>query len=257
MVLPGPCPKRIVPSPIVVAGEILPKLLSKFILAGFKEITSYFSSLPVGCVCLLARSGARDLGYNLNMKKVIVVHGYRSSPRNEKYQIISQKLDELGVEHSIPVFPGGKYPHSREWLEIINREVKNTDKLVVLVGHSLGTRAVLLYLDKFETKVDTVILIATFNNNIKENKKRKGESYADFFEYSLNIEKIKKLTNKFIIVHSKDDDLIDYQQAVDISKELGVELITYENASHFSGENEAEKNAEYFLGFIKSALKIG
>jgi len=189
------------------------------------------------------------------MKKVVLVHGYTSSPKNEKYQIISQKLDELGVEHSIPAFPGGEYPHSREWLEIIDREVKNTDKPIVLVGHSLGTRAILLYLDKFEIKVDTVILVATFNNDVEENTRKRDGNYADFFEYPLNIEKIKKLANKFIIVHSKDDDSIDYQQAVDISKELDVELITYEHASHFSGKDGAEKNAEYFLKFIKSALK--
>lgn len=189
------------------------------------------------------------------MKKVVLVHGYRSSPKNEKYQIISRELNKLGIEHSIPTFPGERYPYSQEWLEIIDREVKSTDKPVILVGHSLGTRAVLLYLDKFETKVDTVILVATFNNSIEGNRKRRDKGYADFFEYPLNIEKIKKLANKFIIVHSKDDDLIDYQQAVDMSKELDVELITYEHASHFSGEDGAEKNAEYFLKFIKSALK--
>jgi len=188
------------------------------------------------------------------MKKVILIHGYTSSPKKKKYQIISQELDNLGVEYSIPAFPGGKYPHSKKWLEIIDKEVKNTTKPVVLVGNSLGTRAALLYLDKFEQKVDTVVLIAAFDNNFEENRKKRDGNYADFFDYALDIEKIKKLANKFIVVHSKDDDSIDYKQGVEISKELGAELMTYENMRHFRGEERAEENAEQFLKIIKSAL---
>ena len=188
------------------------------------------------------------------MKKVILIHGYTSSPNNKKYQIISQELDKLGVDYSIPVFPGGKYPHSQEWLEIIDKEVKNTTNPVVLVGHSLGTRVALLYLDKFEQKVDTVILIATFNNNFEENRKRRHEDYLDFFDYALDIEKVKKLANRFIVVHSKDDDSIDYKQGVEISNGLEAELITYENMGHFCGEERAEENAKVFLKFIKLVL---
>ncbi|MFH1749557.1 MAG: YqiA/YcfP family alpha/beta fold hydrolase [bacterium] len=186
------------------------------------------------------------------MKKVIIIHGYTSSPKKKKYQIISQKLYKLSIDYSIPTFPGGEHPHSKKWLEIIDEEIKKTDKPIVLVGHSLGTRAALLYLDKYEKKVDTVILIAAFNNDYKENGSREGRYYSDFFDYALDIEKIKKLGKKFIVVHSKDDDSIDYQQAVDISNELGVKLITHTDMGHFSGGEGAEKNAQYFVKLIKS-----
>ena len=188
------------------------------------------------------------------MKKVILIHGYTSSPKKKKYQTISQELNKLGVEHSIPALPGGEHPHSKEWLEIIDKEVKDTTKPVILVGHSLGTRAALLYLDKFRQKVDTVILIAAFNNDFEENRKRKGGNYADFFDYALDIEEIKKLADRFIVVHSKDDDSIDYKQGVDISNELGAELVASENMDHFGGEERAEENAEHFLKVIKLAL---
>ena len=188
------------------------------------------------------------------MKKIIFIHGYNSSPKRRKYQIISQELDKLGVEHSIPAFPGNKHPHSSEWLKIIDKEIKKTTKSIILIGGSLGTRATLLYLDKFEQKVDTVILIAAFNNNFEENRIRRNGNYSDFFDYALDIEKIKKLANRFIVMHSKDDKQIDYQQGIDISNELGAELRTYENMGHFCEEEKAEENAKCFLEIIKSAL---
>lgn len=187
-------------------------------------------------------------------KKVIIIHGYTSSPEKEKYQIISKELDRLGIDHSIPIMPGKEYPRSKNWLKVIDQEVNNTDKPVVLVGNSLGTRAILLYLDKYQQKVDTVILIATFNNDFKKNRKREEQYYQDFFEYALNIDQIKELSNRFIVVHSKDDKSIDYKQGVEMGKELKAELIIYKDAGHFSGLEGAEKNAEYFLKFIKLAL---
>ena len=188
------------------------------------------------------------------MKKVIFIHGYTSSPKKKKYQIIAEELDKAKVDYSIPALPGGENPHSSEWLEIINKAVKKSKIPVVLVGHSLGTRAALLYLDKFGKKVDTVILFAAFNNDHLLNRNRKDEHYSDFFDYPINIEKVKKLADKFIVVYSKDDDSIDYRQGEEIARELGAELKTYENMGHFAGEERAEENAKAFLDIVKAAL---
>jgi predicted alpha/beta hydrolase family esterase len=184
------------------------------------------------------------------MKEVIIIHGYTSLPKRKRFVAVSKGLKSLGMTCTIPAMPGGKHPLSQEWLKLINEKVKASSKPVILVGHSLGTRAVLLYLDKFEQKVDTVILISAFNNNVKDNQKRRGGVAADFFKYPLDIRKIRKLANKFIVVHSKDDDEVEYQQGVDISKQLGAKLVTYEDRGHFKGE----ENAGVFLQAIKSAL---
>jgi len=188
------------------------------------------------------------------MKEAVFIHGYTSSPQKEKWQIIANELDKAGVEYSIPALPGGENPHSEEWLRLIDEEVSSSRSPIVLIGHSLGTRAVLLYLDKFEKKVDTVILIAAFNNDYEKNRNRKNEHYADFFDYALDIEKIKGLANKFIVVHSKDDNSIDFSQGEEIARELGAELLTYEDMGHFSGDERAEENAKEYLKVVKSVI---
>jgi uncharacterized protein len=187
-------------------------------------------------------------------KKVIVVHGYTSSPQRKKYQILLHELAKLSVECAIPALPGGEHPHSREWLELIDAEVRNTTKPVILVGHSLGTRAALLYLDQFKRKVDTVILISAFSNNCTENRDRRDGDYADFFEYRLDITAVKRRANTFIVAHSQDDDALDYGQGVEISRDLDARFVTYEHMGHFGGEEHAERNAYVFLELIKSVL---
>ena len=184
-------------------------------------------------------------------KKVIFVHGYTSSPKKTKYQLIAKKLQTLGIDYSIPQMPGGEYPHSKDWLEIINREVNDSKDPVVLVGHSLGTRAILLYLNKYHQKVDTVVLISPSDQKSKE--KVKG-NMADFYNVNLNFEKIKNLAGKFLVVHSKDDDTLPYEGGVGISKKLDSEFISYDNMGHFSGEENAERNATAFVEIVKSVI---
>ena len=184
-------------------------------------------------------------------KKVIFVHGYTASSQADWNPNISKALRKLGVDHFIPDLPGREYPHSKDWLEIIDREVKATEKPIVLVGYSLGTRTALLYLDIYEpNNIDTVILVAAFNNDWEHNRERKDEHYADFFEYAVDIEKLKKLAKQFIVIHSKDDSSIDYQQGAEIANELGAKLITHDGLDHMS----APENYTYVLEALKTVL---
>ena len=183
-------------------------------------------------------------------KKVIFVHGYTASSKVNWYPDISKELDKLGVDYSIPDFPGGEHPQNRDWLEILNREVRAADKPIVLVGHSLGTRAILLYLEKTQQKVDTVILIAPPGNKSEKWKKYSEGGVADFFIYDIDLEKLKAFANTFIVVHSKDDSSVPYEEGVDIANALNAKLVTFEDKDHLS----SPENATHILEVLKTVL---
>ncbi|MBM3253917.1 MAG: serine hydrolase family protein [Candidatus Omnitrophica bacterium] len=184
--------------------------------------------------------------------KIIFVHGYTASSKADWYPNIAPKLKKLRVDFSIPDLPGGEHPRAKEWLDTIHREVFKTKKSLVLVGHSLGSRAVLLYLEKYKPKVKLVILIAAFANRVANAKRNKGKAYPDFFVHKINTDKIKKLSDKFIVMHSKDDDSIPYKQGKEIAKDLGAKLITYQGRGHFYNP----ENAPVILNIIRKELKI-
>ncbi len=186
-------------------------------------------------------------------KKIIFVHGYTASSQADWYPNIKPELDKLGVDYSIPDLPGGERPHSNDWVEIIKKEVNSSDKPIVLVGHSLGTRAILLYLDKYRKKIDLVVLIAPLSNETKNAQRRGGETYPDFFKYKINPEKIKSSVKRIVMMHSKDDSSLDYKEhAVILNEELGAELLTYEGRDHFS----EPENAPYILEVLRRELKF-
>ncbi len=165
--------------------------------------------------------------------KIVFIHGYTASHLEDWYPNISKELDKLGVDYAIPDLPGGKNPHIQEWLSVLHNVISKVDKPLILVGHSLGTRATLLYLEKYLPKVEKVFLVAAFANDTNNANRIDEEGYKDFFGHKIDLEKIKPLVGKFIVLHSKDDDSIDYKQGAEIAKDLNAELVTYEDKGHF------------------------
>lgn len=184
--------------------------------------------------------------------KIIFVHGYTASSSADWYPAITPMLLKHDIDFIVPNLPGGEHPHAYEWLKEIDNVVSQTNKPLVFVGHSLGTRTVLLYLEKYQLKVKKVFLIAAFSNNTQNGQRHDGETYPDFFEHTIDLEKVKPLAEKFIVIHSKDDSSIPYSQGAEIAKDLGAELITYEGRDHFS----EPENAPVILKELRKELNF-
>ncbi len=184
--------------------------------------------------------------------KIIFIHGYTSSPNADWYPNIVPELAAKNIEYAIPTLSGGDTPHADDWIQEVHAEVEKVQGPVILIGHSLGTRAALLYLEKHPMpNLYALILVATFNNSL-ENAKRKDEQYADFFTHEIDIKKIQSLTKTRIIMHSMDDESIPYQQARDMTRDLNATLLTYRDRGHFSDP----ENYSYILDVIQNIVNM-
>ncbi len=182
---------------------------------------------------------------------IVFIHGYTASHLADWYPTISPKLDALGIPYVIPDLPGNEHPHASEWLATLHTAISTIRTPIVLVGHSLGSRAALLYLEKYRPNVKTVLLIAAFNNNTANGKRNEGKSYPDFFDHTIDLTTLTPLVGEFVVMHSKDDDSIPYAQGVEIAKDLHADLVTYEDRSHFS----APENAPYILKELRKKVR--
>jgi predicted alpha/beta hydrolase family esterase len=164
---------------------------------------------------------------------VIDIPGYNHSSESTWHPEFRQLIAEEGNEVITLDLPGGKYPVFTEWYPIIGRVVREAQYPVTLVGHSLGTRAVLLFLEQTDLRVDNIVLIGPFDNNTDNAKFRDG-NYANFFEHIVDIERVKKhIRDKIIIIGSEDDANIPFIQAQNIARDLEGELITIPDSGHF------------------------
>jgi len=178
---------------------------------------------------------------------VIDIPGYNHNSESIWHPEFRKWIAEEGNEVITLDLPGGGHPVFTEWYPIIEQVVREAQYPITLVGHSLGTRAVLLFLEHTELSVENIILIGPFDNNTANAKFRDG-NYANFFEYSIDIERVKKhIRDKIIIIGSEDDANIPFIQAQNIARDLEGELITIPNSGHFLDAKWAKILSEIIL----------
>jgi predicted alpha/beta hydrolase family esterase len=164
---------------------------------------------------------------------IIDIPGYNHNSESAWHPEFRQLIAEEGNEVITLDLPGGKYPVFTEWYPIIEQVVREAQYPVTLVGHSLGTRAVLLFLEQTQHTVQNVILIAPFDNSLSNSSFRDG-NYANFFEHLIDINQVKsKIKGEIKVIGSEDDVNIPFIQAQNIAQELSAKLITIPNSGHF------------------------
>ncbi len=165
--------------------------------------------------------------------KFVFIHGYMSKPEADWYPQIREELEKLGHEVIIPAMPGHKHPPAEEWIEIIKREVESADQPVFLVGHSLGTRAVIFYLEKSNAKnIDGVLLIAPPDIPHKKSDNK--------WQRLIDVERVKRWKEKVTVLLSKDDDVVSPESARAVAEKIGAKKIEVDGHGHFTKPSDAE-----------------
>lgn len=184
--------------------------------------------------------------------KVIFVHGLNGSSKTDFFLLLAKELEKKQIDFDISDFPGGlfnSFPRADKWIEQLHTIISRSKKPIFLVGYSLGTRAVLLYLEKYKTNVDKVLLISAPPNTTLVANAKLGR-VRSFFTHKIDLNQVKKLSKKFILMHSKDDPAVKYEWGEQLAKELGAEFISFETMGHFNNPS----NAQTIFSVIKKEL---
>ncbi len=160
-------------------------------------------------------------------RRVIIMHGKDTSPKEKWYPWISQELESLGYMVEIPELPSPEDPDIKEWLDVLDS--LKLDSNTILVGHSRGGVAVMRYLEQLKDseQIAKVVLVST--NSGKAEKSSKGF----FSETGYDFSKIKKHCNEFIVIHSKDDEWVPFSAGEENARGLDARLCTFEDKGHF------------------------
>ncbi len=163
----------------------------------------------------------------------IDIHGYMSGPNHIWHPGLRGLIIQSGDQVVAPQLPGNEHPHNQEWLPIIDDCVqKNKDQEITLIGHSLGTRAIVLYLDQYDVQVSRTVLIGPFDTSLANASFREGV-YANFFDSDINLDRVKSRAGQTIVIGSLDDSRIPFVQAENIARDLDAELHSIPHSDHF------------------------
>jgi hypothetical protein len=166
--------------------------------------------------------------------RVILVHGFNSSPEQNFHPWLKKELEDLGFDVVAPTLPLQK---DTEFdlsflMEEMKRQVGYLRGDDILLGHSLGGFIVLHSLEAVEMKETprAVILVASPWNVTKPELRR-------LFIADLDADVLMWKANEFIVIHSKDDELVPIEHGRHLANVLKAEFIETEGNDHFMGQS--------------------
>jgi len=165
------------------------------------------------------------------MKKVFIIHGYQGTPDGGWRPWLVKELEKQNISTESLAMPSAGNPVCDEWIDEISKHVKiNNGNEIYLVGHSLGSTAILRYLENNESEnIHGAVLVSGPSENNGNTK------LVSFLDKSFNFEKMKTKCKKFVVIHGDNDHVVSFSNAETLSRELGGELMVVKNGGHLNG----------------------
>ena len=162
--------------------------------------------------------------------RIVLIHGYKSSPQANFFPWLERELRTKGFDVVISELPNPEEPDRDVWTEELVKAVKQLTDNDIIVGHSLGGAAALRLLEAAEARSTphAAILVST-PWMIKDDK------FRGFFMSELDFEVLMWRAAKFHIIHAANDPIIPVEHGKRYASALHAKLVTPEVGEHFQG----------------------
>ncbi len=167
------------------------------------------------------------------MKKVFIVHGFLGTPNGGWRPWLMGELEKHDVYACSIALPTPEKPILAEWIAEIARHVEqNPIDEIYLVGHSLGSPAIMRYLESPDAKLVAGVVLAS-SPCASLGRAELDEFIAAPFDFAL----IKSNMGNCAIIHGDNDDRVPFAHAEILAKEFDAELISVPNGGHLNGKS--------------------
>jgi predicted alpha/beta hydrolase family esterase len=176
------------------------------------------------------------------VKKVYLIHGWDGNPENNWFPWLKKELAKKGFEVKALAMPSPSNPNIDAWINFLSKNLRNIDEDTYLVGHSMGCRAIIGFLEGFKGKVRGVIFVAgwiALTNLGTEEEKEIAEQWTS---RKIDYQKVKEKTDKFVAIFSDNDPYVPMEKNIAFYKnKLGAEIITEKGKGHFDDDTNVKE----------------
>jgi hypothetical protein len=166
-----------------------------------------------------------------NISSVVLLHGYAETPDKVWFPWIHRRLEERQARVWAPHLPSPLKPELSAWLKAVMLQARLWKSDTIVVGHSLGGILALRVLASCpEVKVGAVITVSSpFAAMVPVRQ------LVDAFSRPIDWARLRRQAGAFIVIHSKNDQLVPFDHALRYGESLGAKVVLTEKDGHFIG----------------------
>ncbi len=165
-------------------------------------------------------------------KQVFILHGWGDYYNKGWFSWLEKKLKKNGFD-AVALNMKPQPPILEAWKNILSKSVKNLDENTYFVGHSAGVMTILSYISELPENINVggVVMVAGWTDDLEM------DELKNFFEKSLDWNKVKEHCNKFVYIYSDNDPYVKTYHAKIFKEKLNAKLILEKGKKHFSYED--------------------
>lgn len=170
------------------------------------------------------------------MKRVIIVHRWEGSSRDDWRPWLKSELEKQGYEVFAPDMPDTEIPVIEKWVNALSSVVGEPDINTYFIGHSIGCQTILRYLENINTQVGGAVFVAGWFNleNLEDDEVR--EIASSWIETPMQIEKIRKVLPVSALYISDNDPYGCFEENKRRFTGLDSKVVVVPGAGHFTGD---------------------
>ena len=181
-------------------------------------------------------------------KQVFLIHGWEGYPENSWFPWLKRSLEQKGFEVITPAMPDPIHPKKSEWVKFLNDLIPNPNQNTFFVGHSMGCRTILRYLEDLpaDTKIGGAVFVAGWVNlPIWDGRtEEQVKIVEDWVNPPMDFEKVLKHAKNFMAIYAKDDPYFLPENATVYKDQLNAKLIEKNGFGHFADEDGVKELPE-------------
>ena len=175
------------------------------------------------------------------MKRAFIVHGWGGNPEEGWFPWLKSELEKKGFKVEVPAMPNSSHPEIKSWVDHLSRVIGTPDKETVLIGHSIGSQAILRYLETLpqNIKIRKAIFVAGFFN-LKNLSFEDKTIASPWLRTPIDLDKIKN-KGDFVAIFSNNDPDVPLKDKEIFKERLGAKIILEDKKGHFSGSDNIKE----------------
>jgi hypothetical protein len=190
------------------------------------------------------------------MKRVFIIHGWGGHPDYHWQPWLKQELERKGFSVITPQMPDTGHPKVDAWVSFLAKTVGKPDNDTYFIGHSMGCKAILLYLQSINVQVGGAVLVAGFWSSIQEEKMKIEENrlvLGPWLAAPVDAAKARRNAKSIVGIFSDNDQWIPLDTAQVYKAELGARIVIEKGKGHFGSRDNPIKELPIVL---EELLKI-
>lgn len=167
------------------------------------------------------------------IKKVYIVHDYRSNSNDHWYPWLSREVKALGHQTKRVMLSNPLQPHLKEWQQNLAVQIPQLDQDTIVIAHGLSGLSVLAFIEQHYVKTNNttgpVILVSGFDSPMVA----LSELNQIIRAVKLSYTQLQYAADRYVMFMSNNDPFVPATHSLRLAHSINAHIVEQKDAAHF------------------------